>query len=63
MPGLRLDVAQHAAHVEGDIQIVLGALVTRYERLFGKASREVCRDAVRPFIAKIPQDQLPDALR
>lgn len=63
VPGLRLDVAEHAAHVEGDTPVVLGALVTRYERLFGKASREVCRDAVRPFLSQISQEEIPAVLR
>lgn len=63
VPGLMLDIAQHAAHVEGDTPVVLGALVTRYERLFGKASREVCRDAVRPFLSQVPQEEIPAVLK
>ena len=61
--GLRLDVTTHLAYVDGDVKAVLEALVGRYERLFGQLSLDVCRDAIRPFIAKIPEDQLPAALR
>lgn len=61
--GLRLDATAHMVYVEGDVRAVIEALVARYERLFGQVSRDVCRDAVRPFIAKIPEDQLPTTLR
>ena len=60
--GLRVDIRTHLVSVEGDSKEVMEKLVTRYERLFGKASREVCRDAVRPYIAQIPPDQLPTVL-
>ncbi|HBE90797.1 MAG: hypothetical protein A3E37_02820 [Candidatus Andersenbacteria bacterium RIFCSPHIGHO2_12_FULL_46_9] len=63
VPGLRLDSTAHMVYVEGDVKAVLESLVGRYERLFGQLSRDVCRDAVRPYIAKIPEDQLPTALR
>jgi len=37
--------------------------VAQYERLFGAASREVCRDAVRPFLSQISQDEIPAVLK
>lgn len=61
--GLRVDVKTHHVDLYGDPKEVLGRLVSQYERLFGLASREVCRDAVRPLIAQIPEDQLPSVLR
>jgi hypothetical protein len=34
----------HELHVEGNSKEVLTNLVGQYEKLFGKLSREVCRD-------------------
>jgi hypothetical protein len=41
----------------------LSDLVSQYEKLFGKASVEVCKDAVKESGANIPQEQLPEVLR
>ncbi len=46
-----------------DKKIVINALVAQYERLFGKASREVCKHAVAGFIAEMPADQIPESLK
>lgn len=43
-------------------QKVLEHLVKQFEKLFGPASREVCRDSVRPFVGKVPAGVLPDIL-
>lgn len=42
---------------------VLAALVKKYEGLFGPASREVCRDAVRSMVPKVPASDVPDILK
>ena len=42
---------------------VIDRLVGRYESLFGKASREVCKDAARSFIANLAPAQVPMSLR
>jgi len=42
---------------------VIDSLVKRYEQLFGRASVEVCRDAVKDLLADAPQDQVPSLLR
>ncbi|MBI3250609.1 MAG: hypothetical protein HYZ61_02025 [Candidatus Andersenbacteria bacterium] len=61
--GLRVDVTGHVASIEGSPRDVLEKLVAQYERLFGRASREVCRDAVRPLLSQFPQDQIPEVLK
>lgn len=38
-------------------------LVHQYERLFGRASLEVCKEAVRDIIADVPADQVPGLLK
>lgn len=61
--GLHVNVKAHEVNVEGDPKEVLEKLVTQYERLFGQASREVCRDAVRPILAQVPDNEIPAILR
>lgn len=61
--GLRIDVASHEVQVTGNSREVLEKLVAQYERLFGQASREVCRDAVRPLLSQVPPDEIPAVLK
>ncbi|MBI1839124.1 MAG: hypothetical protein HYR95_02435 [Candidatus Colwellbacteria bacterium] len=60
--GLNIDVKNNSLSVEGDSKEVLGILMKRHEELFGAASVEICKDAVRKELSQIPQDQLPDVL-
>lgn len=61
--GLRVDIQAHTVSIEGNSKDVLEKLVAQYERLFGPASREVCRDAVRPLLGQVPPDEVPAVLR
>lgn len=61
--GLRIDIAKHEASIEGDTKEVLENLVAQYEKLFGKASREVYRDAVRPLLSQVPENEIPAVLK
>lgn len=61
--GLRIDIATHQIVIEGNSKEVLEKLVSQYERLFGQASREVCRDAARPFLSQVPEDEIPAVLK
>ena len=47
----------------GDPKTVIDALVIRFEKLFGKLSREVCREAVVDLIADIPTKDVPATLQ
>jgi len=42
---------------------VIKRLVAQYERLFGKASHEVCKEAVQDLIAEMAPDQIPSSLK
>lgn len=48
---------------EGDQGTIVNKLVAQYERLFGKASHEVCKEAVQDLIAEMSPDQVPSSLR
>lgn len=58
-----LDIRNDRVRVLGKTKPVLDDLVSRYARLFGNASVEVCKDAVRPFIGKFPKSDLPASLQ
>ncbi len=61
--GLRINVQSHEVNIEGDVRDVLERLVAQYEKLFGAASREVCRDAVRPLLSQVPEGEIPAVLK
>lgn len=42
---------------------ILVDLVRSYEHLFGRASVEACKDALRETQISVPSDDLPDILR
>ncbi len=60
--GLTLEWDKHEVRVEGNQKEILGKLVEQYEYLFGRASVEVCKDAARGMIPKVPKDQVPAIL-
>lgn len=49
--------------IAGNKKEVLGNLVNQYAKLFGKASIEVCKEAIEPISDKIPVNDLPDILK
>ena len=61
--GLTIDWSKHEITVFGNTKEVLGNLVNQYAKLFGKASVEVCKEAIEPISDKIPQNDLPDILK
>ena len=49
--------------MRGDSKEVLADLVAQYEELFGPASREVCREAVRNLVSDFPASVVPAVLK
>ena len=47
---------------DGDPKETVNKLVGQYERLFGKASHEVCREAVASLIAELGPSEIPSSL-
>ena len=46
-----------------DPKEAIDRLVNQYEKLFGYASHEVCREAVANLIADLPLAEVPESLR
>ncbi len=61
--GLTLDWGGQKVSFSGDKTDIVNNLVKQYEHLFGKASIEVCKDAVRSLLSKIPPEKVPYLLR
>lgn len=57
-----VDVKEGKVALTGDAKDVVNRLVAQYGRLFGRASQEVCKDAVKDLIAELPKDQIPSNL-
>lgn len=61
VPGLKIDEQKHEVAIEGNEKAVLEKLVQQYQHLFGQASVEVCKDAIRGL--QVPVDTLPALLK
>ncbi len=61
--GLTIDQSHNSVALSGDSKDIIDRLVAQYERIFGKASHEVCRDAVQNIIAEMPLNEVPESLK
>ena len=61
--GLSVDWDKHEVKLSGDEKTILENLVKKYQSLFGRASVEVCKEAVGSVSDKISSNNLPDILR
>lgn len=63
VPGISIDAGHVAATVGEHPQLAIDMLIAQYERLFGRASREVCKEAAAPFIPQLAVAEIPSSLR
>ncbi|MBI2013578.1 MAG: hypothetical protein HYS87_02005 [Candidatus Colwellbacteria bacterium] len=49
--------------IHSDVKDVLDKLVAQYERLFGRASHEVCREAAHSMLTGIAPTEVPSSLK
>jgi hypothetical protein len=64
VPGLKVDQDNSRIEFEDpNNKSVLDNLVGQYVHLFGRASREVCKDAVANLIADLAPDDIPTSLK
>ena len=57
-----VDMKSGEVELKGDNNETINQLVARYERLFGRASREVCRTAVADIVGDLPKGDIPSSL-
>jgi hypothetical protein len=64
VPGLAVDVAKNQVLISGDDERgVIDRLVSQYTRLFGEASRDVCKQAVASVIVSMSPAEIPISLQ
>ena len=63
VPGVKIEEKKHEITIDTDDKNVVDKLVLQYENFFGRASREVCRDAVRDLVATMSPEEVPTSLR
>lgn len=61
--GLQVSLDFQTITVQGDSKEILTNLVRQYERLFGQASVEACKDSVKEVLPKISASDIPDFLK
>jgi len=61
--GLIINRLENTVSFSGDKKDIVNRLVAQYERLFGKASHEVCKEAVQDLIAEMPPEEIPSSLK
>lgn len=61
--GLSVDWDKHEVKLAGDEKTILENLVKKYQSLFGRASVEVCKEAIGSISDKISPNNLPDILK
>lgn len=61
--GLTVEDATGEVMLVGDKKQAIDALIARYDRLFGRASHEVSREAVLGLVADLAPDDVPISLR
>lgn len=62
VPGLSVDLQKHEVKIDGNKKDILQKLVEQYQHLFGQASVEVCKDAARDFVKKMPPGEVPSLI-
>lgn len=61
--GINIDKMHNTVTLIGDKKEIINKLVSQYERLFGRASHEVCKEAVQNLIAEMPPEEVPSSLK
>lgn len=61
--GLKVDWQKHDIQFDGSKKDILGKLIEQYKSLFGQASVEICKDAVRGIASEMKPDALPASLK
>lgn len=58
-----LSASSDEVKIQGDGKQVLEHLVEQYEKIFGKTSVEVCKQAIQPLASQFSPAQLPEILK
>ena len=63
VPGINIDQSHEFVSFSGDNKDIVNRLVAQYERIFGRASHAVCKEAVQDIISQMPPEEVPSSLK
>lgn len=63
VPGVKISSDTTEITISGNSQDIIALLVKQYEHLFGRASIEACKDAIKSITPAIPSQELPSILQ
>lgn len=60
--GLKVSLDLKDVVVSGEAKTVLQSLVGQYQKLFGQASVEACKESIKQILPQIPRQEIPEFL-
>lgn len=61
--GISLDWPNRKLTINGDEKVVIDSLVKQYEKIFGQASIEICKEVASSFLDKLSKNEIPTILQ
>lgn len=61
--GLKINWQQKQISINGDEKTVVDSLVKQYEKIFGQASVEICKEVASSFLDKLTKNEIPSILQ
>lgn len=61
--GLKVNWQKKQISIIGDEKTVIDSLVKQYERIFGQASVEICKEVASSFLDKLTKNKIPSILQ
>ncbi len=62
VPGLDIKNEEEVSFSDVDQKDVINKLVAQYEKLFGRLSHEISKEAVQDLLAELPASEIPSSL-
>ena len=61
--GLKINWKEKQISINGDEKIIVNSLVKQYEKIFGQASIEICKEVASSFLDKLTKNEIPAILQ
>lgn len=61
--GLKINWQQKQITISGNEKTVVDSLVKQYEKIFGQASVEICKEVASAFVDKLTKNEIPAILQ
>ncbi|MDO8609883.1 MAG: hypothetical protein Q7R95_05005 [bacterium] len=61
--GLNVDWGNKEVTFSGDVKIITENLIKQYEKIFGQASIQICKEVASSFLDKLSKNEIPTILQ